>query len=136
MFMTGTNKINGDILYLIPTLKVAEILMLTLAVNFCHFINCRRTGYNYIGIEFSCEEVLQLFGAEVLAVLALHGRKLTTDEFCELQYARKPGFLSLLITKHNNLSSLSVLSDANILPWNSKETCCLWFESNEMKTVC
>lgn len=136
MFMTGTNEINGDILYLIPRLKVAEIVMLTLAVNFCCFINCRRTGYNYIGIEFSCGEVLLLCGAEVLAGLALRGRKHTTDAFCELQYSGKPGFMSLLVIKYNNLSSLPVPSDENILPWKSKETYCLWFESNKMRTVC
>lgn len=134
--MTGTNEINGDILYLIPRLKVAEIVLLTLAVNFCRFVNCRRTGYNYIGLEFSCEEVLMLCRAKALAGLALQGRKHMTDEFSELQYAGKPDFLSLLVIEHDNLSSISVLSDANILPWKSKENYCLWFESNEMKTVC
>lgn len=56
MFMTGTNEINGDILYLIPRLKLGEIVVLTLAISFCCFINCRRARYNYTGIEFSCEE--------------------------------------------------------------------------------
>lgn len=110
--MTGTNEINGDILYLIPRLKVAEIVLLTLAVNFCRFVNCRRTGYNYIGLEFSCEEVLMLCRAKALAGLALQGRKHMTDEFSELQYAGKPDFLSLLVIEHDNLSSISVLSDA------------------------
>lgn len=136
MFMTGTNEINGDILYLIPKLNMAEIVMLTLAVNFCCFIICRRTGYNYIGIEFSCEEVLLLCGAKVLVGLAMHGSKQMIDEFCGLQYAGNLGFISLLVIKHNNLSSLSVLSDANILPWKPQDTYCLWFESNEMRTVC
>lgn len=72
--------------------------------------------------------------AEVLAGLALCGRKHMNDEFHEMQYAGKPGFTYRLVIKYSKLSALSVPSDANILPWKLKGNLLSWFESSTTRT--